>query len=309
MKILIFEYVCGGGFQDDAPPPDLLRQGREMLEAALVDFSRLSDPVQVYTLIEERFAFDMPEGVERRNPEGLWHDAWLDLVRYCDAVLVVAPESERQLECLCEEVLGENRRSLNCSLEAIRLAADKWALNRWLEEAGISAVETRVWVPSESLPTRGVIKPRYGAGCEETFILGAGDPAPVLDPESSWVWQPWLVGEAVSLSLLAGESDAEVLSCNRIHCENREGRLRAHGVETGGLDGNPRFRKAARAVASRIKAAVPGLRGYVGVDGLWREDSLTVLEINPRLTLAYAGLPMPLAERMLRAFDCAGGLE
>jgi len=33
---------------------------------------------------------------------------------------------------------------------------------------------------------------------------------------------------------------------------------------------------------------------------------LTVLEINPRLTLTYAGLSVPLAERMLRVFDCAG---
>ena len=59
MKILSFEYVCGGGYQGDSPPA-LLRQGREMLRAALADFSRLPDPVQVYTLIEERFAFDLP---------------------------------------------------------------------------------------------------------------------------------------------------------------------------------------------------------------------------------------------------------
>ena len=58
-------------------------------------------------------------------------------------------------------------------------------------------------------------------------------------------------------------------------------------------------------MAARIVAAVPGLRGYVGVDGIWG-GSLTVLEINPRLTLTYAGLPMPLAERMLEVFDCAG---
>ena len=308
MKIFIFEYVCGGGFQGDSPSPDLLRQGREMLRAALADFSRLPDPVQVYTLIEERFAFDLPEGVRDRNPDGPWHDAWLGLVRHCDAVLVIAPEGEGRLERLCGEVLDEGRKSLNCSLEAIRLAADKWALNRHLRAAGIPAVETRVWDPSGPVPTQGVMKPRRGAGCEETFVLDADSRAPALDPESPWVWQPWVPGEAVSLSLLAGEGEAEVLSCNRIHCENREGRLHVHGIETGGLDGDLRFREVAQAVASRIVAAVPGLRGYVGVDGMRQGDSLTVLEINPRLTLTYAGLSVPLAERMLRAFDCAGVL-
>lgn len=306
MKVFIFEYVCGGGFQGDSPPPDLLRQGREMLQAALMDFSRLPDPVQVYTLIEERFAFDLPEGVQCRNPDSPWYDAWLGLVRHCDAVLVVAPESERQLELLCTEVLEEGRESLNCSLDAIRLAADKWALNRHLQAAGISAVDTRVWNPSEPLPERGVIKPRYGAGCEETFVLDAESRPPVLDSESPWVWQPWVPGEAVSLSLLAGEGEAEVLSCNRIHCENREGRLHVHGIETGGLDDNLRFREAAQVLASQIMVAMPGLRGYVGVDGMWQEGLLTVLEINPRLTLTYAGLSMPLAEQMLRVFDCEG---
>lgn len=304
MKVFIFEYVCGGGFQDDSPPPALLRQGREMLQAALMDFSRLSDSVQVYTLIEERFALDWPEGVQCQHPDGPWRDAWQSLVRHCDAVLVVAPEGERQLELLCTEVREEGRKSLNCSLEAIRLTADKWALNHRLQAAGVAAVDTRVWRPGEPPSAPGVVKPRYGAGCEETFVLEGESRPPVLDPDGAWVWQPWVPGEAVSLSLLVGERDVEVLSCNRIHCENREGRLHVRGIETGGLDGNPRFGEAAQAVASRVMAAVPGLRGYVGVDGMWEKDLLTVLEINPRLTLTYAGLPMPLAGKMLQVFDC-----
>ena len=77
-----------------------------------------------------------------------------------------------------------------------------------------------------------------------------------------------------------------------------------HELETGGFNGNLRFEEEARALASRIVAAVPGLRGYVGVDVMWQEESMTVLEINPRLTLTYTGLAMPLAERMLQVFDC-----
>ena len=275
-----------------------------MLHAALADFSRLPDPVQVYTLIEERFASELPERIQCRHPDGPWQDAWKSLVGHCDAVLVIAPENEGQLERLCAEVLEEGRIGLNCSLEAIRLAADKWMLNRHLQAAGIPAVETRTWNPSEPVPVQGVIKPRDGAGCEETFALDVQSVPPVLDPESRWIWQPWVSGQPASLSLLVGENEVEVLSCNRIHCKNQEGRLHVHELETGGFDGNLRFEEEARALASRIVAAVPGLRGYVGVDVMWQEESLTVLEINPRLTLAYTGLAMPLAERMLQVFDC-----
>lgn len=304
MNVLIFEYVCGGGYQGDSPPPDLLRQGREMLHAALADFSRLPDPVQVYTLVEERFAFGLPGRVQCRHPDGSWRDAWKSLVGHSDAVLVIAPENEGQLERLCAEVLEEGRKGLNCSLEAIRLAADKWMLNRHLQAAGIPAVETRTWNPSEPVPAQGVIKPRDGAGCEETFVLDVQSVSPVLDPESRWIWQPWVSGQPASLSLLVGENEVEVLSCNRIHCRNQEGRLHVHELETGGFDGDLRFEEEARALASRIVAAVPGLRGYVGADVMWQEESLTVLEINPRLTLTYTGLAIPLAERMLQVFDC-----
>ena len=277
-----------------------------MLQAALADFSRLPDPVQVYTLIEERFVFDPPGRVQCRHPDGPWQDAWKSLVRHCDAVLVIAPESEGQLECLCEEVLEAGKKGLNCSLEAIRLTADKWRLSRHLQAAGIPAVETRTWNPSEPILAQGVIKPHDGAGCEETFALGAQSTLPVLDPENQWIWQPWASGQPASLSLMVGGNEVEVLSCNRIHCKNREGRLHVHELETGGFDGNLRFEEEARALASRIVATVPGLRGYVGVDVMWEEESLTVLEINPRLTLTYTGLAMPLAERMLQVFDCMG---
>lgn len=275
-----------------------------MLRAALADFSRVPDPVQVYTLVEERFAFDLPGRVQCRHPDGPWRDAWKSLVGHCDAVLVIAPESEGQLERLCGEVLEEGRKGLNCSPEAIRLTADKWMLNRHLQAAGISAVETRTWSPSEPVPARGVIKPRDGAGCEETFALDAQPGLPVLDPGGRWIWQPWVPGQPGSLSLFAKEDEVDLLSCNRIHCKNQEGRLHVQELEAGGFDGDLRFEGEARALASRIVAAVPGLRGYVGVDVMWQEESLTVLEINPRLTLAYAGLAMPLAERMLQAFDC-----
>ena len=46
-----------------------------------------------------------------------------------------------------------------------------------------------------------------------------------------------------------------------------------------------------RALARKVAAALPGLRGYVGIDLVWNErEGPVVIEVNPRVTCAYAGL-------------------
>ncbi len=56
--------------------------------------------------------------------------------------------------------------------------------------------------------------------------------------------------------------------------------------------------RAARceALAQRVVAALPGLRGFAGIDLVWHpQRGPVVIEVNPRLTVAYAGSPRGLA--------------
>ena len=129
-----------------------------------------------------------------------------------------------------------------------------------------------------------------------------------LDPARRWVFEPWLGGRALSLSLLASADGLELLSCNAIGCRADGGRLAVGAPEVGAADGWPGLRRAALELLPELAAAVPGLRGYVGVDGVWDGRRLTVLELNPRLTLAYAGLAERLgaAELLRRTLAAAG---
>jgi predicted ATP-grasp superfamily ATP-dependent carboligase len=43
-------------------------------------------------------------------------------------------------------------------------------------------------------------------------------------------------------------------------------------------------------LAQQVAAAIPSLWGYVGVDFVLTERGAVVLDVNPRLTAAYAGL-------------------
>jgi len=52
---------------------------------------------------------------------------------------------------------------------------------------------------------------------------------------------------------------------------------------------------ALRGLARQVAAAIPGLRGYVGIDVVWNERRGPVaIEVNPRVTCAYVGLSAAL---------------
>jgi predicted ATP-grasp superfamily ATP-dependent carboligase len=67
---------------------------------------------------------------------------------------------------------------------------------------------------------------------------------------------------------------------------------------------------AAAEAATRTCEAIPGLRGYVGVDLILADSGPVVLEVNPRLTTAYVGVRAVLDENVaaLALAACHGTL-
>jgi predicted ATP-grasp superfamily ATP-dependent carboligase len=116
--------------------------------------------------------------------------------------------------------------------------------------------------------------------------------------------QPYVPGDPMSASFLVDRRGrGHLVGIGRQDVEIRDGRFHYRGgtLPSGapGLADEPR----------RALAAVPGLRGWVGVDFIREPDGrVTVLEINPRLTTSFVGLakllpPGTLAAAMLDAFD------
>ena len=84
----------------------------------------------------------------------------------------------------------------------------------------------------------------------------------------------------------------------RALCDRLADRLGAATRFYAGVDtGVEPVTSALRDLAERCAAAVPGLAGFVGLDLVRQPDGrLCIIEINPRLTCAYAGLAAPRPE-------------
>ena len=147
------------------------------------------------------------------------------------------------------------------------------------------------------------MKPRFGAGSQDTFLIrnrdvGPGFPAWPSEqralrpgwkawPHDNFIVQQYVLGEAASVALLIAPGQAIPLMPARQHLSS-DGRFRYLG---GSLPLQPGLALRATKVALAAVAGIAGLQGYVGVDLVLGDDGYDwAIEINPRLTTSYIGL-------------------
>ncbi len=290
LRVFAFEFFSGGGLLGQPLPPSLAREGDLMLGTLVGELADI-EGVQVIASRDPRLP-------PLARCETLWpaageepEELFARGVASADAVWPTAPESGRTLERLAAIVTATDRTLLGCTADAVRLSASKLATARALAARGLPVVPTYgagEFVPP--LPGAWVVKPDDGAGCDGLERLDSfADVEARLAVEAggTLVAQPWVAGEAWSLSLLCAGGQAGLLACNRQRLGWREGRLHLDGLVVNARPpADPRVGLLGRASAD----AIPGLWGYVGVDFLMGADGPLVVDVNPRLTTSYCGL-------------------
>ena len=322
----MLEFISAGGLGEAASAEPagaagepLLAQGVRMRDALLGELSALPGleisvadaglaPLPAHSPIRTPAA-----AVQRLSTTGVADlAAWLHARQAAfDLVWVIAPETDDCLLTLCEAIAPA--RWVGCSADAIRVSSSKTRTRERLAANGIPTPQA--WapgLPAPAQPGRWVLKPDDGAGSEHTRVFadfaaaraalaaacatdGSGETQPGADLAPRWTLEAWVEGEALSLSLLCAAGRVEVLSVNRQRLTlAADGQLGYAGVDTAVEP----VTSALRDLAERCAAAVPGLAGFVGLDLVRQSDGrLCIIEINPRLTCAYAGLVGAALER------------
>jgi tyramine---L-glutamate ligase len=317
-KLFVYEYLTGGGIDPavagEASLLDLsalIVEGRAMRDALVKDLLALGG-VEV-TFASSRFETVDPSRSHCKAMPGESITGFVARVaRQHDRAWIIAPECDGLLLHLHDSV--GSARWLGCSKEAIRTASSKSATAACLEAHGIAV--TPALEPGESVTdnpgARWVVKPDDGAGGLDTFVYdNFGDACTEYDARAAAgrnpVLQEWVDGEPLSLSLICGEHDVELASINRqliglpdtAALGRKEHVVEFSGVEVDQIDRQSAQGMALEALARRVVAAVHGLRGFVGIDLVWHaQRGPVVIEVNPRLTAAYAGLSARLGRNL-----------
>jgi predicted ATP-grasp superfamily ATP-dependent carboligase len=294
-RVFVYEFITGGGMAGMPLPASLVAEGDMMLRSAAADLAALPG-VEVITTRDARLP-DLTPGLDVRPVSGPddGRAAWARALGDADAVLPIAPETGGMLETLSRAVLAAGARLLGSHPTAVRVAASKLDTVRLLARAGLQVVPTveldDPWPPSGM---GWVVKPDDGAGCVgcrhgldkaavRAYARAAGLTRPVV--------QPYVDGVAGSACFLARSGQAWLLACNRQRIERR-----SHGFRLAGLDAGALVEAAAvlEPMVAGIAGVLPGLQGIIGADFILGPSGPVLLEVNPRLTTAYAGLHQAL---------------
>ncbi|MFA6051462.1 MAG: ATP-grasp domain-containing protein [Methylobacter sp.] len=315
MKILVFEYITGGGFNKQELPDSLVSEGSLMLRALLDDLIRLTG-IEVTVMLDWRlhgiardgvYAAGLPGAVAASvsvteinttviGPEHDVSEEFNRLVQQADAVWPIAPEFDGILQTLCQSVESQGKILLTSPANAVAVTGNKFKTYERLSQHHIAAVPTRMF-EGEYSAGEWMVKPVDGVGCADSYAITSRQDFEQMAERKDYIIQPHLQGNKTSLSCLFKQGSGWLVCVNlqRFDFIDRQYHLAEivvnHHADSG----------AYQQLVDQIALAFPNLWGYVGIDLIETAVQTWVLEINPRLTTSFVGIHAALGINVAEA--------
>ncbi len=297
--------------------PGLASEALGMLWAVLTDFSRWG-AVRTISVLDPRFEEQIPNLNRATLPAdevvgvspGDYETVYLSLLQRCDAVIIIAPETNGILKKLTAHAERVGISVLGSSSAAVAVAGDKGSCARIFRDAELPAPEShaasfasaRRIAEQMCLPL--VIKPLDGVGCEGVCRIDSFSDMPAalalirrVTRRRQILLQSMMSGIHASVSMLIAGDRCLPLSLNRQLIENGAV-FRYLGSE---VPLNHTADEYALELACSAARLIPGMKGYAGVDLVLKDRGAWLIEINPRLTTSYIGLRRVAGINLARA--------
>lgn len=304
MRHFIFEFITGGGLVGQDLPESLLTEAELMLQCLISELRKLN--IELFVSRDSRLE-KLDGNIKQHTVDKNFDKELHRHIKNMDVCWLIAPETKQCLERYTQIFSDNKSVFIGSEVEAIRLSSSKYLTNKTLFENNINVVETKKIdqiIPESH--TGWIVKPDDGAGAEDVQLIpdrGKLESSIINECNNNFIIQPYIKGNHMSMSLLAYNEDVRLLGCNKQYIDISEDGIK---LEKIGVNECLSYKDEMLNLAKEIVSTVSGLAGYIGVDLIEENGKLFVLEINPRLTTAYAGLPESLgcnvAAKMLDTF-------
>ena len=318
--IFIFEFVSGGGFNQVEILSSLFCEGYAMLRTIIEDFKNLG--FHITTLLDSRIDFlshyikaDVIKSVELEED---YLKKYTDCVKDSKYCFVIAPEFSNILYDLTKIVKKNKKKLLSIDLNGVKLGASKLETYKFFIANKMSTPKS-YWIPFkgrfldldfilqkvDQLNSSIVIKPDDGVGSESIFYFEKKDDIllffessnKIFDANRKYLIQEYIEGDPMSVSIINNqpyektiENIPIILSINAQNLQITDSTKEF--AYFGGSTPIDQFKQLKTQIEDILKSVdLSAFKGYFGIDFVKKADnSLSFIEINPRLTTSYVGI-------------------
>jgi len=319
-NIFIFEFVSGGGFNQVEIPSSLFCEGYAMLRTIIEDFKNLG--FHITTLLDSRIDFlsnymkaDVIKSVEFEED---YLKKYTKCVRDSNYCFVIAPEFSSILYNLTKIIKKNKKKLLSIDLKGVKLGASKFETYKFFIANEINTPKSYripfkgsvldldfILKKFDQLDRSIVIKPDDGVGSELIFYFERKDDIlqffessnKISDTNRKYLIQEYIEGDPMSVSIINDqplgklvENSPKILSINAQNLQITDSTM--DSAYFGGFTPIDQFELLKIQIEDILKRVdLSAFKGYFGIDFVKKTDnSLSFIEINPRLTTSYVGI-------------------
>jgi len=285
-KVLIYEYITGGGLINEALTSHLLTEANLMMKSLNNNF-KLSGKISHSYLEDYRVnPLQLKNQIKIKNSKKIYDTSFL---RQFDEVLPIIPENNLELYKYIKFLEDNNINMIASDSKTVLILSDKLKFYNFCKKHSINTIETYKINDYKRITSKRsyIIKDRYGAGCSYVRLqkkLSQQD----FFTHSERIVQPYIKGTSYSLCLYFTNDSYIFLSLNKqILTQDENGFI---NLKTIIINSNDVHQLEIVRFLSKLKILLPGLKGYVGIDFIYDKSNITIVEVNPRLTTSFIGL-------------------
>jgi len=311
--VFIFEFIAGGGFNQDEIPPSLFCEGFGMLRAIIADFKELD--FEIITLLDQRISSFSPyleaDEVNYVNQEDDYVELFMESVIRGDYCYIIAPEFSKILYKLTELANEQQKAVLSIGLNGIELGTHKLETYKFFKKHEVLTPKTYlipwgkryfdinfVYEKFRKLNCPIVIKLEDGVGADSIFYFESEaqlddffkGPEEKLDIVRNFILQEYIEGIDLSVSLIGTSKGPIILSINTQNIDIKNNKKASEYF--GGLTPIENYVEIKNELEVLLKNLdLSEYTGYYGIDFIRKHDgTIYLIEINPRLTTSYVGI-------------------
>lgn len=292
MRLLITEYVTST-YEPSTQYISLLPEAYGMIKSLVKVFSRIDDVDTIITISKYLHKMFDNVKIDAVIIDKNYFKILEDVKDYVDYVIAIAPPYEL---ITLSEIFKE--KLLAPSFDLIRRLSNKYESILLLNNCNIKIPQTIfVCRSSDDLEIRElefpvVVKPSMSAGAECVYIVRDRDNVVKYvkkviecDPRGCAVVQKYIEGFHGSISMVIHNNILYLYTLNLQLISLADNRIIYHGNIVP-LRNSKYVKLAKNSVVDKLLSCVDGLKGYLGLDVVWNEENMYVVEINPRFTTA-----------------------